>query len=176
MKMKNNLIIIFAAVFMGVAGFYTRHRVIAPTTDIVAAGNLLNTTLPDIKGQPQTLNHWQGKILIINFWATWCPPCLTEIPEFMTLQAEYANQNVQFIGIAVDEKDAVLAFNAKMKVNYPLLMAGNEGVMLSKDWGNTLESVPFTAIINPQGQIIHRQLGEMNRAELLNVIQPLLAR
>lgn len=172
--MKNALLIIFVAILTALAGIYLRHSLTAPSTEMVVAGAQLNTRLPDLNDQPQTLNQWQGKILIINFWATWCPPCLEEIPEFIALQKQYADKNVQFIGIAVDEKLAVLDFNAKMKVNYPLLIAGNGGTSLSRAWGNTIESVPFTAIVNPQGQIIYRQLGEVNREELLKVIQPLI--
>ena len=171
--MKQKILIIIAALIAGAAGIVVQHfsSAPAPTT---ATASLLSTQLPDLSGQPQQLAQWQGKILIINFWATWCPPCLTEIPEFIALQKQYANKNVQFIGIAVDEKQAVADYNATAKINYPLLIASDAGINLSKTWGNTIESVPFTVVLNPQGQIIYRQLGEINREQLLTVIQPLL--
>lgn len=172
--MKNALLIIFVAILTGMAGIYLRHSLTAPSKEVVTAGSLLDTTLPDLNDTPQQLKKWQGKILVINFWATWCPPCLEEIPEFIALQTQYADKNVQFIGIAVDEKPAVLNYNASAKINYPVLIAGNAGIGMSKAWGNLIESVPFSVVINPQGQIIYRQLGELYREELLKVIQPLL--
>jgi thiol-disulfide isomerase/thioredoxin len=176
--MKQNSIIILSsfvvALLAGTAGYVVRHSLNVPSSEIVPAGSLLTTQLPDLSDKPQSLKQWQGKILILNFWATWCPPCLTEIPEFIVLQKQYADKNVQFIGIAVDEKQAVLDYNASAKVNYPLLIAGDGGIGLSKAWGNTIESVPFTVVLNPEGEIIYRQLGEVHQAELLKVIQPLL--
>lgn len=172
--MKNSLLIIFAAIIAGSAGFYFHRSSIAPNSEIVFAGKLLDTQLPDLSDQPQQLKKWQGKILIINFWATWCPPCLSEIPEFIDIQALYADKNVQFVGIAVDEKQAVLDYNALTKINYPVLIAGDAGIEISKAWGNAISSVPFTVIVNPQGQIIHRQLGELSQKQLLNLIQPLI--
>ena len=173
--MKNALLILFAAIIAGTAGFYLRHSLSASSTEIVSAGTLLDTSLSDLTDKPHKLTEWQGKILIINFWATWCPPCLSEIPEFITLQKQYADKNVQFIGIAIDEKQAVLDYNVTAKINYPILIAGDTGIEMSKAWGNAIESVPFTVIVNSQGQIIHRQLGELSREKLLEVIQPLIS-
>lgn len=175
--MKQNLSVIIigilVALLAGIAGYVVRYSLNAPSNEIVSAGELLNTQLPDLADKPHKLVEWRGKILILNFWATWCPPCLSEIPEFVALQSQYAAKNVQFIGIAIDQKQAVLNYNASAKINYPILIAGDAGINLSKSFGNVIESVPFTVIINPQGQIIHRQLGEINQEKLLQVIQPL---
>lgn len=171
--MKQNTLIIIAAILAGTAGIVAQHFTKTPAPAIATA-SLLSTQLPDLAGQVHPLNEWQGKILILNFWATWCPPCLTEIPEFMALQKQYADKNVQFIGIAIEEKSAVAEYNASAKVNYPLLIAGDAGINLSKTWGNAIESVPFTVVLNPQGQIIYRQIGEISRQKLLAVIQPLI--
>ena len=80
-------------------------------------------SLPDTTGTIHSISEWQGKILVINFWATWCPPCLKEIPEFIQLQAEYADQNVQLIGIAIDEPELVDDYISFININYPILIA-----------------------------------------------------
>jgi thiol-disulfide isomerase/thioredoxin len=170
---KNTLVIMMAAMFAGAAGIFVQQLLHSAPPPVAVDAGLLNTPLPDLSGQPHTLAEWQGKILIINFWATWCPPCLKEIPEFIALQNEYADKNVQFIGIAVDEKQAVLDYNASAKINYPILIAGDAGIEMSKAWGNVISSIPFTVVLNSQGQIIYRQLGEINRQELLEIIHPL---
>lgn len=172
--MKQNTLIIIAAIVAGATGLFAQHFLHSKPLPVAAPASLLSTQLPDLSSQPHQLAEWRGKILIINFWATWCPPCLKEIPEFMRLQTQFADKNVQFVGIAVEEKLAVLDYNATAKINYPILIAGNAGIGISKAWGNVISSVPFTVVLNPQGQIIYRQLGEVNQEELLAVIQPLL--
>jgi peroxiredoxin len=147
-----------------------RNSILSTHTQI----NLHTITLPDLEGTKQRLSQWQGKILVINFWATWCPPCLTEIPDFMALQTQYQAKNVQFIGIAVDDDAAVKSFQLKMQVNYPLLMASHSGMALAHSWGNLLDVVPFTVVINPQGEIIHRKMGEFSQKALQKVIESLL--
>ena len=137
--------------------------------------SLSKTALIDVEGKLQNLSQWQGKILIINFWATWCPPCLKEIPDFIRLQTQYRAKNVQFIGIALDNLQDVKTYSLKAGVNYPLLMAENSGIKLAHSWGNLLDVVPFTVVINPQGEIIHRQMGEFHSADIEKVLEPLLS-
>ncbi len=127
----------------------------------------------DLAGQQHRLSEWHGKILIVNFWATWCPPCLAEIPQFILLQRQYA-ESIQFIGIAVDESNAVMQFNRTARLNYPLLIAGDYGMASSKSWGNLSGVIPFTVVIDLEGKIIHRQFGSFSREQLLAVIKPLL--
>lgn len=134
----------------------------------------LEINLPDITGKQRSISEWDGKIRIINFWATWCPPCLKEIPEFIKLQNEFDGKGLQFIGIAIDDKSAVEHYLKSIPINYPMLIAGDEGIELSQQLGNVINAVPFTLIINEQGQIIHRQPGELSREKILEIITPLL--
>ncbi|MCK4493528.1 MAG: TlpA family protein disulfide reductase [Methylococcales bacterium] len=168
--MKKIGVIILALLALG-AGIAFQN--IKPTAD-VNTFSLSKTALMDVDGTLQNLSQWQGKILIINFWATWCPPCLTEIPDFIRLQAKYRAKNVQFIGIALDNTQDVKAFSIKTNINYPILMAENSGIKLAHSWGNLLDVVPFTVVINPQGEIVHRQMGEFNSADIEKILQPLL--
>ncbi len=168
--MKHTLLIIAAGLLALVSGIAVRNFERSEHTQIPVTTELFATQLPDLSGQLHHLSEWRGKILILNFWATWCPPCLKEIPAFMQLQRDYAQQNVQFVGIALDEKTAVADYAAQVKINYPLLLAPDNGINIARQWGNIIESVPFTVVINPQGQIIHRQLGEITPAELRTIL------
>lgn len=171
--MKQNIILIIVAM-LALAGGISLQRISSTPQQPIDATSLLNTALPDLNGNMQNLSQWQGKILIINFWASWCPPCLEEIPVFISLQQQYQNKNLQFIGIAVEEQQAVAEYNAKVNINYPLLIAGDDGIKLSRALGNDIDAVPFTVIISPEGKMIHRQPGEMSKAELLKIIQPFI--
>jgi len=135
----------------------------------------LTFSFPDVNGKPQAVSQWQGKILVLNFWATWCPPCLQEMPEFVKWQQEFAENGVQFVGIALDEADTVSAYLQKTPVNYPILVAGDAGGALASQLGNVINAVPFTVIVDQQGRIVHRQPGEMHREDFLRAVQPLLA-
>jgi len=131
-------------------------------------------SLPDLSGKQHSVSEWQEKILIINFWATWCPPCKKEIPEFIALQKLYADQGLQFIGVAIDEKDAVDEFLSFIDINYPILIAADEGIALGHKLGNISDSVPYTIVVNAEGQIIHRHQGEFSKEQILEIIRPIL--
>jgi thiol-disulfide isomerase/thioredoxin len=169
--MKPTVLIILAGLFALISGMVVRNLDNSATVQTSVTADLFAKQLPDLSEQAHSLKEWQGKTLIINFWATWCPPCLKEIPEFIAMQKEYANKNVQFIGIAIDDKQAVKDYAAKMSINYPILLATDNGIDIARQWGNIIESLPFTVIVNPQGKIIHRQLGEITRIELETIIK-----
>jgi thiol-disulfide isomerase/thioredoxin len=130
---------------------------------------------PDLSGRQRHISEWQGKLLIINFWATWCPPCKKEIPEFIDLQNQYSSQGLQFVGIAIEDKAPVDEYLSFIPINYPVLIAGTEGIVLAHQLGNLFDSVPFTVVVDAAGQIIHRHQGEFSKQQILDVIQPLLA-
>jgi thiol-disulfide isomerase/thioredoxin len=130
--------------------------------------------LPDVSGNLHSISEWQGKILIINFWATWCPPCRKEIPEFIALQEQYSGKGMQFIGIAIDDQDAVEDYLVSTKINYPMLIGGLDGIALAHQLGNSIDAVPFTLIVDQQGQIIYRHPGEFSREQITEIIRPLI--
>lgn len=136
---------------------------------------LTEFSLPDIDGKLQTVSQWSGKVLVINFWATWCSPCLKEIPAFIKLQESYQQRGVQFIGIAIDESDAVKAYLKTIPNNYPHLIAGDSGINLSRDLGNTANAVPFTLVVDQSGKIIFQQAGELSSAKLSSILNSLVA-
>jgi len=131
-------------------------------------------TLPDSSGRLRHSREWLGKVVIVNFWATWCPPCLKEIPEFIQLQQEMGERGLQFIGIALDGFEEVKEYTKTTAVNYPLLIAPDEGVALSAELGNHLGVVPYSVVIDRDGTIVHTQHGVFSTKQILKVIEPLL--
>ena len=130
--------------------------------------------LKDIEGKVRDVKEWDGKVLMINFWATWCPPCRKEIPAFIEVQEKYKDKGFVIVGIALDEKQAVIDFTDPMGMNYPILMAEQEGTTLTKAYGNNLGALPFTVIVDRKGNIIHRQRTELTFEQVEGMIKPLL--
>jgi len=117
----------------------------------------------DLNGQLRNINEWDGKLVFLNFWATWCPPCLKEIPSFIELQETYGDQGIQFIGIAIDEEEAVREYVTHVGMNYPVMAVESEGVMLAKRYGNGIGVLPYTVIINRDGEISYTIQGELSK-------------
>jgi thiol-disulfide isomerase/thioredoxin len=170
--MKTSGLIIIAAV-LALGGGILAREFLAPVKQ-TSPTPLPDINLPDVSGNLHSISEWQGKILIINFWATWCPPCRKEMPEFMVLQEQYASKGLQFIGIAVDDQEPVEEYLTTTKINYPILIGGVTSIALAHQLGNSIDAVPFTLVINWQGQIIHRQPGEFSREKIMEIITPLL--
>lgn len=128
-------------------------------------------TLPDFRlsdpdGREFVSTAWAGKVLVLNFWATWCPSCIDEMPLFIRAQEALQESGVQFVGIAVDQVEDVRDFVAGYPLNYPVLIADSEVMALSKRLGNRLEVLPFTVIFDRHGRRVHSQIGELTPQEL----------
>lgn len=131
-------------------------------------------SLPDIHGKSRSIREWDGKIIILNFWATWCPPCLRETPLFVELQETYGKQGVQFIGVAIDELQEVRDFIDTYGVNYPILIGAEDAVKISIQYGNRTGVLPFTLIIDRNGRVVLEQMGELTRDVAEQTINKLL--
>lgn len=130
--------------------------------------------LPDLNGVKQSIDQWNGKVVAVNFWATWCGPCREEIPSFNELQQRYGKQGVQFVGVAIDDAEAVRHFIKTTPIDYPVLMGEDEGFDIAQRYGNDLGILPYTVLIDRQGRIAHVQFGLMSRSEAEKALQPLL--
>lgn len=130
--------------------------------------------LKDLEDKVRDVKEWDGQVLMINFWATWCPPCRREMPAFIELQEKYQDKGFTIIGIALDEKQAVIDFTDPMGMNYPILLAEQEGIVLAKAYGNRLGVLPYTVIVDRKGNIIHRQRTELSFEQVEGMIKPLL--
>ncbi len=140
----------------------------------VAATGLMGVALPDVAGKEQRIDQWKGKVIVVNFWATWCAPCREEMPEFVKAQSEYGAKGLQFVGIAVDQADKIAQFEKEIGLNYPSLVGGFGAMELSKTLGNKLMALPFTVIVDRKGAIIHTQLGMLKPEKLAEVVKQLL--
>jgi thiol-disulfide isomerase/thioredoxin len=135
---------------------------------------LLEASLPDASGSLQALDQWKGKVLVVNFWATWCAPCREEMPDLARLQARYEARGVQLVGVAIDEKKAVQEFLQRTPVSYPVLIGGYEATRLSEKAGNTRGGLPYTLVIDRRGTPIQSYLGQVDVADLDRTLARLL--
>jgi thiol-disulfide isomerase/thioredoxin len=131
--------------------------------------------LPDLEGREMTSNDWEGKVLVLNFWATWCPPCLRELPLLDELQREHVDDGLQVVGIAIDKKEEVERFLADNPVAFPILLGDTDAVEMSRRLGNRLQGLPFTLIFDRSGKRVHGQIGEVTRTALAERLEPLLS-
>ena len=172
--MNNKTVILGAIALLALLAGIFAQRLQHLTNLTATSAPPIEFTLPDTADLPQAINQWRGKIVVLNFWASWCGPCLKEIPEFINMQNELQAKGIQFIGVAIEDKEPVLDYLRRININYPILIAGDAGMSLAYRLGNIINAVPFTVIVNQAGQIVHHQPGELTRTRLLEVIEPLL--
>jgi len=137
------------------------------------ANALYAASLPDIKNQPQQLAQWKGKVLLVNFWATWCHPCVQEMPALSDLQAKGKIANLQVIGIGIDSPENISQFAAKYKISYPLYVGGVNGSELMRTLGNGVGALPFSLLIGPDGSVKKTYLGSLKMDEVKRDIKAL---
>lgn len=143
----------------------TRRLAPTPVSD-QAARQLFGQTLADPDGTPQALSQFFGRVLVVNFWATWCPPCVEEMPDLQAVRDAYRARGVEVIGIGIDSAEKIRVFRDRMNLSLPLFVAGMEGSELGRALGNRTGALPFTVLINPYGQVVQRKLGQIKPAEL----------
>ncbi|MDA3868675.1 MAG: TlpA disulfide reductase family protein [Gammaproteobacteria bacterium] len=129
--------------------------------------------IADLNGQVRNIKEWDGQVILLNFWATWCPPCLSEIPGFIELQDQYGEQGFQVVGIAIDEEEAVREFVARLKINYPVMAAEYEALELSSRYGNQMGALPYSVFINRKGEISDKITGELSKIEAETMLKKL---
>lgn len=130
----------------------------------ISPSPLFAQTLPDAQGREFGLETFMGKPVVVNFWATWCPPCVREMPELEALHKKHTAVN--FIGIGIDTASNIRLFSEKVKVTYPVLVAGHDGIQLMRDLGNKAGGLPFTVVFDAQGRSVNTILGQITPASL----------
>jgi thiol-disulfide isomerase/thioredoxin len=124
----------------------------------------LSFDTPD--SQPQAMSKFRGKPLLLNFWATWCPPCIEELPMLDAFYQQHKAEGWQVMGLAVDQPSAVRKWLQSKPLSFPVGMAGFSGTDLSKTLGNPAGSLPFTAVFGAAGSLLHRKTGKLSKEEL----------
>lgn len=130
--------------------------------------------LNDVDGIKHNSHEWDGKVVILNFWATWCPPCRSETPMFVEMQEKYATTGLQFVGVAIDSPDKVQDFMDTYGINYPMLIGDNDAIEVAKQYGDRYGALPYTVVIDRHGMIQFIQRGEMTREMVTGAIKRLL--
>lgn len=130
--------------------------------------------LPDLAGEPRSLADYGERVILLNFWATWCPPCLKEIPALIELQEMLGAEGLQVVGLALDAAEATREFVREHEVGYPILVGGEAAFALSERFGNLPATLPYTAVIDREGVIraVHR--GALTRDEAAELVRPWL--
>jgi thiol-disulfide isomerase/thioredoxin len=158
-------LLLAGAVAIGAAalGAGVAWRRIAPSEAADGAVALfLSQTMPDAAGRPFAFAQLAGSPLIVNFWATWCPPCVEEMPELSELHRELGPRGVRMIGIGIDSPSKIAEFAAKHPVSYPLVVAGMGGTELAKQFGNTAGVLPYTVLVGRSGSVAQRLPGRVD--------------
>lgn len=174
MKTTQLAVIIVLALTAGAIGFVAYQATQKPSApDAMASAALPEFVLPDLQGAERASSEWSGRPRIVNFWATWCPPCRREIPLLIELQAQHGDA-LQVIGIAIDDMSEVQDYAADTGFNYPVLVGQQDAVELGnavlRDW----IGLPFTAFVDASGRITHVHVGELHREQASEFLKELL--
>ena len=129
----------------------------------------------DLEGQPSALSRLRGKVAVVNFWATWCPPCRKEIPDLVEAYGKYKGSGVEFIGIAVEDgAELVKEFARIYEITYPLATGKDKGIELMQALGNGAAGLPYTLVLDAKGNVVASRRGQMNASMLEKALQAAL--
>ena len=154
------------AVLAGTALWLGNEPAVRTGTPDLAPAALYAAGFHDASGEPQSLARYQGKVVVLNFWATWCGPCRQEMPGFERLNARWAGRGVQFVGIADDDPAKVTRFALELGIRYPLWVGGAEVEEMARRLGDVERVLPYTVVLGPQGQVLRQKVGIYTEADL----------
>lgn len=145
-----------------------------PISSDAASSPALAVSLATLEDGKASLAQWQGKVLVVNFWATWCAPCRKEIPEFVKMQGALESRGLQFVGIAIDDMAQVRSAAKQLGINYPILVGEIDAAELGRMLGNEVGALPYTVVMDRGGRVVKTILGATNEANLAPILEPLL--
>lgn len=132
---------------------------------VLAVGDAADAyTLPDLDGHPTSLAKWHGKVLLINFWASWCGPCRDEMPMLARLQREHAVNGLQVVGIAMEQPQSARAFLAHLPIDYPVLVGIDANPVPTTAFGDAAGLLPYSVLVGRDGRILATRLGVLDAA------------
>jgi thiol-disulfide isomerase/thioredoxin len=182
MRALRILVVAGVAIGAAAAGVWTANYFLAPTVVTAPPEKVSprDVALTDLDGYSRRLSDWHGKIVLVNFWATWCPPCLEEIPLLQRAQATWGKHGLQIVGIAIEEEEAVSAFQRTAKLSYPVLIGETDGIgapdglALMAEYGNPGGGLPFSVVLDRNGNVLGTKRGAYKAAELQSLLSRLL--
>lgn len=137
------------------------------------AADLLAARYPDLEGRVHRLLDWRGKVLLCNFWATWCAPCREEVPILVSAKAQWAPSGFEVVGIGIDSADKMREFSRTYRINYPVLVADATALQLLRKLGNRGGGLPYTVILDGTGALVRRHLGAFTASDLRRLLESL---
>lgn len=166
---RKTIVIVVLALAGAIGGLWTSHvwRMSSPE----AAAPAPAVTFQDLDGKAVSLAQYKGKLLLVNFWATWCAPCLKEMPLLINAQKQYGARGLQIIGPAMDEAKDVKELAAKLGVNYPIMADFASAEAAMSTLGNKQGALPFSVLIDAKGMIVKTVLGGLHEDDLNALIQ-----
>jgi len=169
-------IIIAMAVVAGLLGFGLGGWLSMERSDVLRSGERYEDfQIPDLDGRQRRLSELEGRVIVLNFWATWCPPCVRELPMLSSVETRLSERGLSIVGVAEDNADDVRAFLERYPTSYLQLISDPFADSLSSRYGNLRRVLPFTVVINRQGEKVWQRFGEVSQSQLLEVVEPLLA-
>ena len=189
--MRKQIIIMAAVAVMAASGGYFMAMMLSPESgqqdySPVAEARAVNQLedllgrrrpdfeLGDMNGATVSAADFDGKIMLLNFWATWCKPCIEEVPMLTRLQNDYAGRGVQVVGIALDDARKVREFASGLAINYPILVGSTETILAGRRYGNRSGMLPYSVLVDAEGIVRWAYLGALDKEELEAQIRSLL--
>jgi thiol-disulfide isomerase/thioredoxin len=155
-----------AAVAAG-AGLWWAERPVPRTGPVtISTAALYAAPFTDATGRTQTLGQFQGRAVVLNFWATWCAPCREEMPAFVRLHHRWKDRQVAFVGLSNEPPERVAGFAAELGIDYPLWTGGAQADELGRRLGNIMGVLPFTVLLDTSGRVVEAKVGPYSEAEL----------
>ena len=131
---------------------------------------MVEFSLPDTDGKVHNINEWRGKIVVLNFWATWCPPCRAEVPLFVDTQEKFRKDGLVIVGVAIDKKQDVANFVDSYFINYPVLVSEQDNTELMARYGNRIATLPYSVVMDRKGKVIETHAGAYKKDQLYSVL------
>jgi thiol-disulfide isomerase/thioredoxin len=148
----------------------------ARTGEQQGVSQLFAASFDDTEGRRQQMAQWRGRLLVVNFWATWCPPCIEEMPMLNRMRALYAQRGLEIVGIGIDARDKILEFESRHRFSYPLMIGGAVGGSVSRALGNDQGLLPYTVLIGSRGNIVTRWIGLIPEGDFRSALEANLSR
>ncbi len=134
----------------------------------------IDFTLPDLDGNLRKLSDWDGDLVLLNFWATWCPPCKKEMPMFQERYEQYAGYGFTIVAVAVDELNATQSFVDNLGIEFPILIGQDDAIDVGREYGNRIGALPYTVLIDRDGIVRETHRGEVTESDLAGWLETYL--